>query len=56
MDSRRVSPTRYCFAVRSEGVQAVKERFDEEGIDMPYVYRQLTGEIDVVNLDGEEAA
>ena len=34
--------------VRSEYVQAVKERFDEEGIDMPYVYRQLTGEIEVV--------
>jgi len=36
-------------AVRSKAVQAVKERFDEEDIDMPYVYRQLTGEIDVVN-------
>jgi small-conductance mechanosensitive channel len=50
-------PNRSDFAaVRSEAVQAVKERFDEEGIDMPYVYRQLTGEIDVVNSDGEEAA
>ncbi|MFD1688661.1 mechanosensitive ion channel family protein [Halolamina salifodinae] len=34
-------------AVRSSAVQAVKERFDAEGIDMPYVYRQLVGEIDV---------
>jgi small conductance mechanosensitive channel len=33
--------------VRSEAVQAVKERFDEEGIDMPYVHRQLVGEVDV---------
>ncbi|QLG27659.1 mechanosensitive ion channel family protein [Halorarum halophilum] len=34
--------------VRSEYVQAVKERFDAEGIDMPYVHRQLTGEVEVV--------
>ncbi|MFB6220169.1 MAG: mechanosensitive ion channel family protein [Halolamina sp.] len=38
-------------AVRSAAVQAVKERFDAEGIDMPYVYRQLTGEIDVANVE-----
>ena len=44
-------------AVRSAAVQAVKERFDDESIDMPYVYRQLTGEIDVVDHapDGETA-
>ncbi|MFW5940081.1 MAG: mechanosensitive ion channel family protein, partial [Halolamina sp.] len=34
-------------AVRSEAVQQVKERFDAEGIEMPYVHRQLVGEIDV---------
>jgi small-conductance mechanosensitive channel len=34
-------------AVRSEAVKAVKERFDDEGIDMPYVHRQLVGEVDV---------
>jgi len=34
-------------AVRSEAVQQVKERFDDEGIDMPYVHRQLVGEVDV---------
>ncbi len=34
--------------VRSDYVQAVKERFDAEGIDMPYVYRQLTGEVEVL--------
>ncbi|NHX36857.1 MULTISPECIES: mechanosensitive ion channel family protein [Halolamina] len=34
-------------AVRSDAVQQVKERFDDEGIDMPYVHRQLVGEVDV---------
>ncbi|WP_348608027.1 mechanosensitive ion channel family protein [Halobaculum rarum] len=34
--------------VRSEYVQTVKERFDAEGIDMPYVHRQLTGEVEVL--------
>jgi small conductance mechanosensitive channel len=38
-------------AVRSAAVQAVKERFDAEGIDMPYVYRQLTGEVDVTGFE-----
>ena len=33
--------------VRSAAVQRVKERFDAEGIDMPYVHRQLVGEVDV---------
>jgi len=50
------NPDRSDFvAVRSEAVQAVKERFDAEGIDMPYVYRQLTGEIDVVDVTPEPA-
>ncbi|MDR5672386.1 mechanosensitive ion channel family protein [Halalkaliarchaeum sp. AArc-GB] len=34
--------------VRSEYVQAVKERFDEEGIDIPYVHRELTGSVELV--------
>jgi small-conductance mechanosensitive channel len=34
--------------VRSEYVTAVKEAFDEAGIDMPYVHRQLTGSVEVV--------
>ncbi len=33
--------------IRSAYVQAVKERFDEAGIDMPYPHRQLVGGIDV---------
>ncbi|GAA0208381.1 mechanosensitive ion channel family protein [Halobaculum roseum] len=42
--------------VRSEYVQAVKERFDEEGIDMPYVHRQLTGEVEVLESVAGDAA
>ena len=34
--------------VRSEYVTAVKEAFDEAGIDMPYVHRQLTGSVEVI--------
>ena len=41
--------------VQSEFVQAVKERFDAEEIDMPYVYRQLTGEIEVVESVADDA-
>jgi small-conductance mechanosensitive channel len=40
-------------AVRSKAVQAVKERFDAEGIDMPYVHRQLVGEVDVTERQAE---
>ena len=31
--------------IRSEFIQAVKERFDAADIEMPYPYRELTGEI-----------
>ncbi|QUO48981.1 MULTISPECIES: mechanosensitive ion channel family protein [Halorubrum] len=34
--------------VRSEYVTAVKEAFDAAGIDMPYVHRQLTGSVEVI--------
>ncbi|SDF54444.1 Mechanosensitive ion channel [Halorubrum xinjiangense] len=34
--------------VRSEYVTAVKEAFDEASIDMPYVHRQLTGSVEVI--------
>ncbi|WP_458206299.1 mechanosensitive ion channel family protein [Haladaptatus sp. NG-SE-30] len=34
---------------RGEYVKAVKERFDAEGIDMPYPHRQLTGGVEVGN-------
>ncbi|WP_313694608.1 mechanosensitive ion channel family protein [Halorarum halobium] len=41
--------------VRSAYVQAVKERFDAEGIDMPYVHRQLTGDLEVVESVADPA-
>jgi len=37
--------------VRSEYARAVKERFDDEGIDMPYPHTQLTGGIDVATVE-----
>lgn len=40
----------------SEYVQAVKERFDAEGIDMPYPYTELTGGIDIENLAESQQA
>jgi small-conductance mechanosensitive channel len=39
--------------VRSEYVQSVKEAFDDAGIDMPYVHRQLTGEVEVLESVAE---
>ncbi len=41
--------------VRSEYVTAVKEAFDEAGIDLPYVHRQLTGSVEMVeSVSGDE--
>lgn len=40
----------------SAWVQAVKERFDAEGIDMPYPYTELTGGIDIDNLAEADGA
>lgn len=41
-------PSRSDFVkTRSEYVQSVKERFDEEGIDIPYPVRTLEGEVDI---------
>ena len=34
--------------VRSEYVTDVKEAFDEAGIDIPYVHRQLTGSVELI--------
>ena len=41
--------------VRSEYVTEVKEAFDEAGIDIPYVHRQLTGSVEIIEsvADGE---
>ncbi|MFD1513681.1 mechanosensitive ion channel family protein [Halomarina rubra] len=49
------NPSRSGFtAIRSDFVQAVKERCDAEGIDMPYPYVEVVGGLDV-DLDGELA-
>ncbi|WP_254823690.1 mechanosensitive ion channel family protein [Haloglomus halophilum] len=51
------SPSRSDWAkVRSEYVQAVKERCDAEEIDMPYPHQQLLGGIDVEMQGGEVEA
>ena len=42
------NPKRSDFVrIRAEYVQAVKERFDEVGIDIPYPNRTLSGQVDV---------
>ncbi|HKL28509.1 MAG TPA: mechanosensitive ion channel family protein [Natrialbaceae archaeon] len=42
------NPKRSDFVrIRAEYVQAVKERFDEAGIDIPYPNRTLSGQVDV---------
>ena len=48
-------PSRGDFVrVRSEYVKAVKEAFDEAGIDIPYVHRQLTGSVEVVEAVADD--
>jgi len=47
------NPSRSDFVkVRGEYVQAVKERFDEAGIDIPYPNRTIGGGIELDNVDG----
>ena len=41
--------------VRSEYVTEVKEAFDEAGIDMPYVHRQLTGSVEMVESVADDS-
>jgi small-conductance mechanosensitive channel len=49
-------PARSDFVrVKSEYVQAVKERCDAEAIDMPYPYSELTGSIEVENAGATPA-
>ncbi|RXK52046.1 mechanosensitive ion channel family protein [Halorientalis pallida] len=46
-------PSRADFVkVRGEYVTAVKERFDEEGIDIPYPNRTIGGDIQIENVEG----
>ncbi|SDF95420.1 mechanosensitive ion channel family protein [Halorientalis regularis] len=47
------NPSRADFVkVRGEYVTAVKERFDEEGIDIPYPNRTIGGDLSIENVDG----
>ncbi|WP_227380658.1 mechanosensitive ion channel family protein [Haladaptatus halobius] len=51
------NPNRANFMrVQSDFVEAVKNRFDAEGIEMPYPYRQLTGGLTVANDEPFETA
>ncbi len=48
------NPSRADFVrTRGEYVTAVKQRFDEEGIDIPYPVRTLEGGLDIENGDGQ---
>ncbi|MFP8889356.1 mechanosensitive ion channel family protein [Natrialbaceae archaeon A-CW2] len=50
-------PSRADFVrIRGEYVTSVKQRFDEEGIDIPYPIRTLDGGIGIQNADRLEAA
>lgn len=40
-------------AIRSQFVEAIKERFDAEGIDIPYPNTELSGGVEVTNAPGE---
>jgi small-conductance mechanosensitive channel len=47
------NPSRADFVkTRGEYVTAVKERFDEEGIDIPYPNRTIGGDIQIENVEG----
>jgi len=47
------NPSRSDFVkVRAEYVQSVKERFDAEGINIPYPNRTIGGGIELSNVDG----
>ena len=46
-------PSRADFVkIRGEYVQAVKQRFDEEGIDIPYPNRTIGGGLELENVNG----
>jgi hypothetical protein len=39
-----------CGAVHAQFVEAVKERFDLEGLDMPYPNTELSGGVEITNV------
>ena len=50
-----IDPTESSYgAIRSQFVEAVKQRFDNEGIDMPYPNTELSGGIEVTNISEVE--
>jgi small-conductance mechanosensitive channel len=49
------TPSKFVNA-RSEWVEAVKNRFDSEGTDMPYSYTELAGTLNVADTQQQEAA
>ena len=49
-------PDRSKYVNAQSNFEAVKNRFDAEGIDMPYPYTELTGTLDVADAQREEAA
>ncbi|AZH25535.1 mechanosensitive ion channel family protein [Haloplanus aerogenes] len=50
-----IDPTESGYGgVRAQFLEAVKARFDAEGIDMPYPNTELSGGIEVTNVGGEE--
>lgn len=42
--------------IRGEYITAVKERFDREGIDIPYPYCTLEGGLSVKNLESIQSS
>ncbi|GAB6862586.1 mechanosensitive ion channel family protein [Haloplanus litoreus] len=52
-----IDPRKHGYgAVRARLLEAVKGRFDDEGIDMPYPTTELTGGVEVTEVGGAEAA
>ena len=51
------NPSRADFVkTRAEYVKAVKERFDEEGIDIPYPNRTISGDLEMAGFDSAVTA
>jgi small conductance mechanosensitive channel len=51
-----IDPDEHSYgAIRAQFLEAVKERLDAEGIDMPYPNTELSGGVEVTNVDGTEA-
>ena len=49
-----IDPTEHSYgAVRARFLETVKERFDAEGIDMPYPNTELSGGVEVTNVGGD---